>query len=311
MNGRVGLVDDGSTFAQPRHLDDVRRVAAAGAFGVEGMDGAVLEGGDGVLDEAELVERVGVDHHLNVELVGNRETAVDRRRGRAPVLVQLERAGAALDLLDQAGGQRRIAFAGEAKVDREVVGRLDHAADMPRAGRAGGGVGAGGRTGAAAEHRGDARMQRLVDLLRRDEMNVGVEAAGGDDLAFARDRLGARADDDGHVRLDVGIARLADGGDAAVLDADVGLHDPPMVEDHRIGDDGIDGALCARHLALAHAVADHLAAAELHLLAVGGKVLLHLDEELGVGEPHLVARGGAEHVGIGGALHFHGVTASP
>ena len=54
-------------------------------------------------------------------------------------------------------------------------------------------------------------------------------------------------------------------------------------------------------LALPHAVADHLAAAELHLLAVGGEILLDLDEQLGVGEPHPVARGRAEHVGIGGA----------
>ena len=39
---------------QPRHLDDVGRVAAAGAFGVEGVDGAALEGLDGVLHEARL-----------------------------------------------------------------------------------------------------------------------------------------------------------------------------------------------------------------------------------------------------------------
>ena len=54
-------------------------------------------------------------------------------------------------------------------------------------------------------------------------------------------------------------------------------------------------------LALAHAVADHLAAAELHLLAIDGEILLDLDEELGVGEPDPVADGRAEHLGIGGA----------
>ena len=37
---------------EARHLDDVGRMAAAGAFGVEGVDGAALEGGDRVLDEA-------------------------------------------------------------------------------------------------------------------------------------------------------------------------------------------------------------------------------------------------------------------
>ena len=86
-----------------------------------------------------------------------------------------------------------------------------------------------------------------------------------------------------------------------VLDADVGLHDPPVVEDDGVGDDGVDRAARARRLRLPHAVADHLAAAELHLLAVGGEILLDLDEELGVGEPDPVAGGRAEHVGVGGA----------
>ena len=54
-----------------------------------------------------------------------------------------------------------------------------------------------------------------------------------------------------------------------------------------------------RGLRLAHAVADHLAAAELHFLAVDGEVALDLDEQVGVGEAHAVAGGGAEHVGIG------------
>ena len=145
------------------------------------------------------------------------------------------------------------------------------------------------------------RHQRLLDLLRADEMDVGVEAAGGEDLALAGDHFGAGPDDDVDAGLDVGIAGLADGGDAPVLDADVGFDDAPMVEDDGVGDDGVDRAARARDLALAHAVADHLAAAELHLFAIGGEVLLDLDEEFGVGEPHPVARGGAEHVGVGGA----------
>ena len=43
-----------------------------------------------------------------------------------------------------------------------------------------------------------------------------VDAAGGQDLAFAGDDFGARADDDVDAGLDVGIAGLADAGDAAV-----------------------------------------------------------------------------------------------
>jgi hypothetical protein len=180
----------------------------------------------------------------------------------------------------------------------------DHAREMPRPRRAGGGVGAGRRAGAAAEQRGDAGHQRLVDLLRADEMDVGVEAAGGEDFSLPGDHFGARTDDDGDVGLDVRIAGLADRVHLAVLDADVGFHDPPVVEDQRVGDDRVDRALAVGDLALAHAVADHLAAAELHFLAVGGEVFFHLNDDVGVGEPHPVADGGPEHVRIGGALHL-------
>jgi hypothetical protein len=38
--GRVGLVELGSTFGSPHTLDDVGRVAAAGALGVVGVDRA-------------------------------------------------------------------------------------------------------------------------------------------------------------------------------------------------------------------------------------------------------------------------------
>jgi hypothetical protein len=57
----------------------------------------------------------------------------------------------------------------------------------------------------------------------------------------------------------------------------------------------------AAQLRLAHAVADHLAAAELHFLAVDGVVLLDLDEQFRVGQADAVARGGAEHLGVGAA----------
>jgi hypothetical protein len=129
---------------------------------------------------------------------------------------------------------------------------------------------------------------------------VAVESARGEDLALARDHVGAGADDDGDAGLDVGIAGLADGGDVTLLDGDVGLHNAPGIDDQRIGDDGISRALLVGDLRLPHAVTDHLAAAEFHLFAVGGKILLHLDDQIGIGQPHPVASGGAEHVGIDG-----------
>ena len=112
--------------------------------------------------------------------------------------------------------------------------------------------------------------------------------------------LGARPDDDVDTGLGVGISGLANAGDPAVLQTDIGLDDAPVIDDQRIGDHGVDRAFGARTLALSHAVADHLAAAELHLLAIEGEILLHLDDEIGVGQADAVTRGRAEHLGVRG-----------
>jgi hypothetical protein len=69
-------------------------------------------------------------------------------------------------------------------------------------------------------------------------------------LPFAGDRLGRWADDDVDARLRIRIAGLADRSDPAVLQADIGLDDACMIDDQRIGDDGIDRALRPRRLAL-------------------------------------------------------------
>jgi hypothetical protein len=117
------------------------------------------------------------------------------------------------------------------------------------------------------------------------------------------DDLGARADDDVHAGLGVGVAGLADGHDAPALQADVGLDDAPVVDDQRVGQHRVHGAFSARLLALRHAVADGLAAAELDLFAVAagaqGVVVLDFDDQVGVGQANPVADGGAEHLGIG------------
>ena len=141
--------------------------------------------------KADFVQRVGVDHHLHVHRVGDRQAAVDGGGGGAPILVQFQRAGAAKHLFLQRGGQGRIALASEGEVHRKSVRRLQHASDMPGAGRAGGGQRAMRRAGAAAQHGREAGMQRVLDLLGADEVDVAVEPTGGQDAALARDGLGA------------------------------------------------------------------------------------------------------------------------
>ena len=130
-----------------------------------------------------------------------------------------------------AAGQAGVALAEEAEVHREA--RRPPAAcecDVPRPRRAGGGVGAGGRAGAAAEHGGDAAdisassiccgqmkwmwvsMPPAVTIMPSPAM---TSVPGAD----------RRWSTPGWMS---GLPALPIAGDAAVLDADVGLDDAPV-----------------------------------------------------------------------------------
>ena len=97
--GRVRAA--GQHVRVPGDGDDVRRVTASGTLRVVRVDAPAGDRGQGVLDEAGLVEGVAVQRHGDPVLPGHRQRGVDRRRGRAPVLVQLEAARAGPQLLDQ------------------------------------------------------------------------------------------------------------------------------------------------------------------------------------------------------------------
>ena len=216
-------------------------------FRVEGVDRAALEGGDRVLDEAGLVQRVGVDHHLHVVA---RRRPTGSSRWRAGVVPQsscsFSAQAPARTISSSAPGSEALPLPAKPR----FIGKAS-AASIIRARCQGPGVQVVAkvpvrRAGAAAEHRGDAAHQRLLDLLRADEVDVAVEAAGGEDLALAGDHLGAGADDDVDARLHVRIAGLAELEDAPADDADVAFDDAPVVEDHGVGDDGVDRAVGVR-----------------------------------------------------------------
>ena len=82
--GRVGLVELGRTFGSPQTRMMSGRVPAAGALGVVGVDRAALERGDRVVDEARLVERVGVDRDLDVLVARRRRGSSRSPRGVVP-----------------------------------------------------------------------------------------------------------------------------------------------------------------------------------------------------------------------------------
>src|SRR5262249_7337361 len=261
-------------------LDDVRCMPATSPFRVKGVNGPTLEGGDGVFDKAALIQRVGVDDNLYVHVIGDRETAIDGSGSRTPVFMKLQRTNAGLDLFNKTDRQARIALAEKAEIHGEGVGRLEHPLNMPRSRRAGRGSRPRGRARASAQQRRQARVKCLLDLLRTDEMHMDVDATGSNDLTFARDYLGSRTDYYVNVWLHVGIAGLAYRDNPPVLDADIGLHNAPVVENDSVSDDRINRALATGTLRLPHAVADDFSTAELHLLAVDGEIFLHFDDQV-------------------------------
>ena len=120
--------------------------------------------------------------------------------------MQLQTDGTGVDLFVQCIRQRCIAFAQKTQVHGKRISGLQHALQIPRPRCASGGKRAGGRARAATQHGGHTTGQGFFNLLRRDEMDVGVNRTGGDDHAFARNDFCARPDDDVHTGLGVGVA---------------------------------------------------------------------------------------------------------
>src|SRR6201981_238777 len=285
-------------------LDDVRGMSATRSFRMKCMNGPALESGDCIFDEAAFIKRVGMDKNLHVHVIRNRQATVNGGGRRTPVLMKLQAACPGLDLLNQTNGRARVALTEKAEVHGEGIGGLEHPLNMPRTWSTGGCIGPYCGSCASAHHRGQARIKSLFDLLRADVMNVRVDAAGGDNLALARDHFSSRADYDRDVRLDIRISSFPDRCNLAVFNSDICLHDPPVIKNQSVRNYRVDSTFTARALGLSHSVANRLPAAELHLLAVGRVVLFYFDEDVRIRKAYFVADGWSKHLRISSAVHF-------
>lgn len=108
------------------HGDDVRCVATPSSFSVVGVNGAALEGTDRGLDEARLVESIGVDQTLHVELIADAQTRIDRSRCAAPILVEFEPTRSGIDHLAKSFRRAVVAFARDAYIQWHLIACLKH-----------------------------------------------------------------------------------------------------------------------------------------------------------------------------------------
>ena len=298
-----GWCDDGSTFGSPQARDDVGRVAAAGALGVVGVDGAALERGDRVLDEARLVQRVGVDRDLHVVARRRRARQLSIAAGVVPQSSCSFRPMAPASICSSSAlGQAGVALAEEAEVHRAARRRpaacgamfqgpgVQVVALVPVAG-----------PGAAADHRGDAADISASSICcgQMKWMCASMPPAVTISPSPAMTSV------PGPMTMSTpgwtsGLPALPMPTMRPSLMPMSALTMPQWSTISALVMTVSTTSACAA-LALAHAVADDLAAAELHLLAVDGAVALDLDDQLGVGQAHAVAGGRAVHLGVGAA----------
>jgi hypothetical protein len=136
-----------------------------------------------IFNKTGLIQGVAVQRDLNIHFVGDRQRAVDGRRRGAPVFMNFQADNACRDLLAQRVRLSRCLCPADryspAGCPRPAASARYTTAPAYRWWR-----GARGRARSAADHGGDAGDQRLFRLLRADPVDMGIDAAGGDDLAF-------------------------------------------------------------------------------------------------------------------------------
>ena len=115
------------------------------------------------------------------------QAVVDRRRGAAPVLVQLQADGAGEYLPSSGSGRLALPL----PVKPMFIGKASAAWSiraMCQGPEAGGGVDPGGGAGAAADHGGDPLIS-ASSICCGQMKRMCVDAAGGEDHALAGDHL--------------------------------------------------------------------------------------------------------------------------
>ena len=195
----------------------------------------------------DLVQRVGVDHHLHVHVVGDRQAAVDGGGRRAPVLVQLQRAGAGLHHLHQRVGARGVALA---RRGRGSSGRRRAPASSAPICQ-----GPGVQVVASVPCAGPVPPPSIVVM---PECSASSICCGQMKWMWLSKPPAVRilpspamTSVPGPMTMSTpgcvsGLPALPIVVDAPVAQADVGLVDAGVVDDQRVGDDGVDGPFGAR-----------------------------------------------------------------
>ena len=297
-----------------RRADDIRRVAAARSLCMIGVNGPASDSRQRVLHAAAFIQGVRMNRYLHVIIIRHVQAVVDDSRSGAPVLVNLESHGSGFDLLDQRLLVGAVAFPEETEIHRIFLCRLQHHLQIPGARGTGGRIGSIRRPCASSDHCGYAAVQRAVNLLGADKMDMRIDSARCHDKIFSCEGFRRRSHRHAgrHAVHNVRISGFSDSFDFSVLDSDIRLNDTVYIHDQRIGNHQIQISVRAFRLhRLSHTITDGLSAAEFYFVSISGIILLHFYYKACVGQTHLIAHSGAVHGRIFTARYFYTHCLSP
>ena len=113
-------------------------------------------------------------------------------------------------------------------------------------------------------------MQRVIDLLRANIVDVAVKPACSEDAPFACDDFSAGANDYIDVWLCVRVSSLPDAEDTSVAQSNVSFVYAGIIQDQSVCDDRVRSTIGTGGLRLSHTIADHLATAKFNFFTIGG-----------------------------------------
>lgn len=136
-------------------------------------------------------------------------------------------------------------------------------------------------------------------------MNVGIKATRCDDIAFARNGVGAVAHDHilVHTVHHIWIACFPDTYDESVLDANVCFVDTSPINDERVGYDSVENFVVFAVGSLSHPFSKRLPAAELAFVAIDGEIFLDFDPEVCGAQADEIIFCGTKHTAVCFASH--------
>lgn len=241
---------------------------------------------------------------MKVEMIGKRKEIVDRRRCEKKVIMKFKEEGEGEKNLLKWEGKRGIEIEEKKDINRKEIEGMDKKGDVKGERSEGGGKSEMRGEGEEEKNEGDERIKRIIKMLRRDEMEMGIDEERGEDIELERDDISEGEDDDRDEGMSIGIEWIEDEGDEKVEKKDIRIVDEDMVEDKRIGDEGVNRELGEGKMDMENKVEDKIEEEEIKLIEIGGEVEIELDDEISIGKEKIVEKGGEENLRIGGEDNY-------